>query len=64
MRFRKVDYKNTEGLIIYITKEESMDESIKKRICDFQKEYKEVAVFVSGSKNIEEIIKNMIQERR
>ncbi|MDF2890184.1 MAG: hypothetical protein K0R80_551 [Clostridia bacterium] len=64
MRVRKVEYNNIEGLMIYITKQEEMDESIKKKIADYRKAYKEVVVFISGSNSIESLLANMIQERR
>jgi hypothetical protein len=64
MRVRKVAYNNTEGLMIYITKQEELDESIQKKICDYRKAYKEVSVFISGSNGIESVLASMIQERR
>jgi hypothetical protein len=64
MRVRKVEYNNIEGLMIYITKQEELDEGIKKKIVDYRKAYKEVVVFISGSNSIESLLANMIQERR
>jgi hypothetical protein len=64
MRVRTVEYNNIIGLMIYITKQEELDESIKKKIADYRKAYKEVVVFISGSNNIESLLVNMIQERR
>ncbi|MDF2531586.1 MAG: hypothetical protein K0Q65_1167 [Clostridia bacterium] len=64
MRVRKVEYNNIEGLMIYITKQEELDEGIKKKIADYRKAYKEVVVFISGSNSIESLLANMIQERR
>jgi hypothetical protein len=63
MRVKKVNYKNKESIIIYITLQEKLDENINKQIVDFRKTYKDVAVFISGRNSIEKTLSIIIQER-
>ncbi|AAK80205.1 hypothetical protein BJV85_001632 [Clostridium acetobutylicum] len=62
MRLKKVKYRNKEALIIYLTQAEVEDNIIKEKIIEYKEGYSSVAVFVSGRKNIEKVIKDMVQE--
>jgi hypothetical protein len=63
MRVKKINYKNKESIIIYITLQEKLDENINKQIVNFRKTYKDVAVFISGRNSIEKTLATIIQER-
>ena len=62
MRVKKVNYMSKEALMIYITMQEKIDESINNQIKEFKKSYKDVAVFISGSGSTEKALSAIIQE--
>lgn len=64
MRIKKIDYNKSDGVVVYITEEERCNEDIKAELANLRNQYKEVAVFVSGKNNIEDVLTRMIQERR
>ena len=63
MRVKKVEFNGKDALIIYITAEEEKDESIKKSIEGYKKQFKDVAVFVSGKNSIEDLLARIIGEK-
>ncbi|HEY5524986.1 MAG TPA: hypothetical protein VIK26_06570 [Clostridium sp.] len=64
MRIKEINYNNSNGVMVYITKEERCNKDIKEKICNLRKEFKEVAVFVSGENSLEVALTGMIQKRR
>jgi len=61
MRVKKVRFHEEDALIIYVTKVESEAEKTQKKILGFKERYKDVAVFVSGEINVEEVLTQIIQ---
>lgn len=62
MRVKKVKFHEENALMIYVTKEESEDEIIQRKIHGYKEEYNDVAIFVSGEANIEGVLTRIIQD--
>lgn len=62
MKINKVNFKNEEALIIYLTQSENSNIVIKNKIAEYKKVYSKVTVFISGDNNIEEALKTMLQK--
>ena len=63
VRVKKVRFNGEDALIIYVTSEEKKDESFKKSIDAYKKNYKNIAVFESGGKYIEDLLVRIIREK-
>lgn len=62
MKIRKVNFKNVETLIVYLTQDENSNIVIKNKIAEYKKVYSKVTVFISGDNSIEEALKAMLQK--
>lgn len=62
MRIKKVKYKDEESMMIYITKEENESEEVKNKINSYKKQYKNIAVFISGNNKIEDTLNKIIKD--
>ncbi|URZ01020.1 hypothetical protein [Clostridium felsineum] len=63
MKVKQVAYKGEKALIIYVTKDESKDNIIKTKIIKYKEMYSSIAVFISGGKNMEDVIEAIVQEK-
>jgi hypothetical protein len=62
LRTKSVVYNGRDCLMVYITKQERQDEHIMHKI-DLYKDRYDTAIFVSGDRDIKEVITNMIKEK-
>ncbi len=63
MRVKKVEFHGEDALMIYLTQSENEDEKIKKIIENYKEKIKEVAVFISGSIKIEDVLARIIKDK-
>lgn len=62
MRTKSVVYNGKDCLMVYITKQERQDEQIMKKINEYKDKY-DIAIFVSGDRDIKEVIADIIKEK-
>lgn len=64
MRIKELKYNNRDSLIVYMTPDEKNNEVIKKKINDYRKSYDYISIFIGGNKRIEDVLKNIIEEKQ
>ncbi len=64
MRLKNVVSMGSAGLIIYISENEKNDSIIIQKINELKKIYKNLAVFVSGDKEMKEVLGCFISSKR
>ena len=62
LRTKGVVYNGIDCLMVYITKKERQDEKIMLEIDEYKNKY-DTAIFVSGDRDITEVIFNMIKDK-
>lgn len=60
MRVKKVSSDNWEGYLIFVTAKEKENKDIEDQINHYKTISSNIAVFVSGTKSIEQVIKDII----
>lgn len=64
MRIKELKYNNRDSLIVYMTPDEKNNEAIKKKINEYKKSYDYISIFIGGNKRIEDVLKNIIEEKQ
>lgn len=64
MKIKKVNYKNEESLIVYLSRFESEDDNIKQKILGYRTVYSNIAVFISGDNDTFQVLNEIIKAYR
>lgn len=64
MRIKELKYNNRDSLIVYMTPDEKNNEATKKKINEYKKSYDYISIFIGGNKRIEDVLKNIIEEKQ
>jgi hypothetical protein len=62
MRVKRISFNNSDCYLIYLTQQERMDCEIKKKIDYYRSQTQNVAIFVSGSNDIKQILYKIKEE--